>query len=390
MLSSVYAELPQITSLTDPSRDFALRVYTPLKLGKKPVGIITNVIVDWKRSVTYVGGPWRGSFKIYAPEDILEQWFYDRLGYHIEEHSYGQKLWSGLVWEMDLVTVRGKRSKRRRRSYEDIFNYVRCDYTDPDTGVTGSTSWYLDQASINRYGRKEEIIQRNLDATNAAEAAQEFLELSAPGAVKLVGIEQAVEQSYLEVTVAGYVATASFRFTATADDSSSTVSGWVDDILTTDTSEFLIKWTVATNSRSIKQSLTTPTRALSILEDLLTLRDGSGNRFNIFVRPSRRILYYQIDPTPIGIIRNGNFHSSGGVNLEDTPRLVGPGIYRDMDYAAGTKGRRIPTSSSFFLVPADFLLETVEVDEKGTISPRLGVYADEEALSSFTFKDKKK
>jgi hypothetical protein len=325
----------------------------------------------------------------------LEKWFYERLGAHIEEYSYGQKTWQGFIWEMDLVAPDRtlgsiRRWKRRRVSYDTLANYVRCDYTDPDTGTSGSTTWASDSGSIARYGRKEEIIQRNLNSTNAAEARDEFLELFASGSPQLISFEKPTGVPFLEVTVAGYISTASFRHTATADGTTSDVGTWVQDILDTDL-EFLTAGRVAANTRTIKQKLSTPTRALTVLEDLLTLRDGSGNRFNITTQSDSvsppQIHYEQWTNTPVGSLRGGRFYGAGSADLETSPRIMIPGIYRDQDYLGEALSRRVSATNSFYATPADFLLETVEVDKEGGVVPRLGVYQDEEALRTFVFKE---
>ena len=390
---SVIRELREVESIY--ARDYSLRAYTPYKLGKKPLGFVSNVATEWQRSTTFTGGPWRGTFTIKGPIDVLEVWFYEGLGRHIEEYAYGQKTWVGLVWEMDLVAPdrtnrEVKRWKRRRISYEPVANRVRCDYTDPDDNSTGSTSWYSDAASIARYGQKEEIIQRNLNSTNAAEAAQEYLELFAVPIPELISLERPSEEPMLEVTVTGYISTANFRFTATANDSTTDIDTWISDIFDTDLAEFFYTNRVATNARTIVQALTSPTRAWTLLEDLTTLRDGSGNRFNVTTDADRRGIRYKLwTNAPIGKLMGGALKTIPGSDLESVARMIQPGIYRDVDYLGTVASRHVTNLSSFFASPADFLLDTVEVDDEGGFVPRLGVYEDEEALRTFVFKKDK-
>jgi hypothetical protein len=380
-------ELPEILPVY--TRDFSLLAYTSHKQGKQPLGYINNLVTNWKRSKTFVGGAWQGSFTIKAQHGILEQWFYNHLGYHIKELSFGFTTWEGFVYEMDLVSpgTEGKeikRWKRRRMSYETLANSIRCDYTDPDTGATGSTAWVKNLNSIARYGQKDEIIQRNLNATNALEAANEYLTLSSDPRPILVSFEKPAEESFLEVTVAGYISTANFRYTTTDDASTSTVGDWIDDIVTTDLSDFMTIAIHVANSRSIVKKLSSPTRALRLLEDLLTLRDGSGNRFNlVFTGPAS--WYHVWQNNPLGILRGGVLRRVGGADLEQTPRIIEPGIYRDADYTAHAPN--LVADNSFFQQPSDFMLETIEVDAEGGVIPRLGVYEDEEALRTFQFKE---
>lgn len=344
---------------------------------------------DWARSTTFTGGPWQGTFKVFGEKDFLEQWFYEYLGFHLEESSFGSTTWEGFTWEIDFVdfdkshwTRFTKRGRRRRRTYETMFNKVMCAFNDPETSSQGETSWYNDTNSQARYGIKEEIIYRDLQQAAAEEAAQEFLAMHAHPNPQLISLEENVDEPFLEVSVVGYVATAQFRFTSTVDDSSSNVGDWVDDVFSTDL-QFLSKFRRATNSRSIKQSLGERMRAWDLLENLLTLRDGSGNQFNIIVEPGRLISYDQWDPDPIGYFWNGALTTPNFDNMEERPRMIRPGIYR----ASGFISDRsiVAMQDSFFQSPQDFLLEMVEIDAKGEVIPRLGVYTDEEALRTFKF-----
>ena len=299
--------------------------------------------------------------------------------------------WEGMVWELDFVdydvlgwTRYSKRGRRRRRSYEDMFNRVMVAYTTPG-GVSGETAWYDDLISQGIYGIKEEVIYRDIAASGAAEVAQEFLAMHSYPDARLIALEENVEEPLLEVTVVGYIATANFRFTQTIDDSSSNVGAWVEDIFDVDLLEFLIRSRRAPNTRSIDQSLDERMRALSLLENLLTLRDGSGTQFNITVGPGRLISYDVWSPTPIGYFWNGLLTTHLYDSLEDRPRLIPPGIYRDMGFIP--QAVPVVTTNSFFERPQDFLLETIEIDDEGRVIPRLGVYEEEESLRIFDLEE---
>lgn len=372
-------------------KDYSLHLFGSVLTGASPVTELTGVAEDWKRSRTFTGGPWQGTFTIKGDRAFLEQLFYESLGWHVEERSFGMPTWEGMIWELDFVDydVLGwkrvsKRGRRRRRSYEDMFNRVMVAYTAPG-GASGETSWYDDLISQGIYGIKEEVIYRDIAASGAAEVAQEFLAMHSYPDARLIALEENVEEPSLEITVVGYIATANFRFTQTIDDSSSTVGGWVEDIFDVDLLQFLIRSRRAPNTRSIDQSLDERMRALSLLENLLTLRDGSGTQFNITVEPGRLISYDVWSPSPIGYFWNGLLTTPLYNSLEDQPRLINPGIYRDMGFIP--QAAPVVVSNSFFEHSQDFLLETVEIDDDGRVIPRLGVYEEEESLRIFDLEE---
>jgi hypothetical protein len=204
---------------------------------------------------------------------------------------------------------------------------------------------------------------------------------------QLIALEEKVTEPFLEVSVVGYVAAAQFKFTDTIDDSSSSVGAWVEDILDTDL-QFVNRSRRVANTRSVYQSLGERMRAWDLLENLLTMRGPSDEHYNIAFEPGRVVNYDIWAPEPIGLYWNGALTTKNFDNMEERPRLVKPGIYRDTGEGLGYATKAV--SGSFFLSPQDFLLETIEVDDKGELVPRLGVYEDEEALRTFSFEKPKK
>jgi len=374
-------------------KDYSLHLSGSYLTGASPIMELTSSAHKWKRSRTFTGGPWLGTFELHEDRGVLEQLFYEGLGYDLKERSFGIPTWDGLIWELDFVdyddlnwTRYTKRGRRRRRTYENLFNKVKVVYNDPTTSppTSGETSWYEDSLSQVLYGIKEEIIYRDTDATNAAEIAQEFLAMHSNADPALIALEENVEEPYLEVTVSGYIATANFRYSQTVDDEAADdVGEWIQEIFDIDLLEFFTVGKRAVNTRAITRSLGERMRAWSLLENLLTLRDGSGNQFNITVDPGRKINYDVWSPSPLGYYWNGSLTTPLYDSLEDRPRLIHPGIYRDMGYIP----QAVPVSvaNSFFLHKQDFLLETIEIDETSKLIPRLGVYEDEEALRIFSF-----
>lgn len=347
---------------------------------------------EWVRSTGFSVGPLIGTFKITGGDRTLyEDIFYNKLGAHIEESSGGVLTWAGFIWEIDLITFdksewtrRGKRGKRLRRSYEWLYNKVMAKYTNPISDVTGETSWYSDTRSQGRYGIREEILYLEKAQSDAEDAAQEFLELSASAAPRLVAFEEDVDEPYLEITVSGYAPFLNFLFTGTLDNSLSTIGDWIEDIFDTDIqSPTLIKGAVEGNTNAIYQAQHEDMRAWELLEDLLVLRGPSNERYYIEVSPNRVISYREWINEPIGLFWNGRFVDRAFRDLEENPRLIPPGIYRDTSALSNLAA--LGASDPWFQQRADFLLEVVEVDDKDRFIPRLGLYEEEEALRTFVY-----
>ncbi len=375
-------------------KDYTIRIHKRALQGAAPIMEVTNIIEDWSRSTTFTGGPWNGTFKVFGERDILEQWFYEFLGYHVVEQSFGEVTWEGLIWEIDFVdfdklhwTRFTKRGRRRRRTLENMFNRVLVAFSDPTDQSQGETAWFDDLVSQGLYGIKEEVIYRDVEQGIADTVAEEFLAMHAHPDPQLIALEENVEEPFLEITAAGYVATAQFQFTNTIDDTNQDVGTWVEDILDTDL-QFLSKFRSVLNTRPIFQSLGERMRAWDLLENLLTMRGPSDEHYNLTIGPDRRINYDIWLPDPIGYYWNGALTTVNFGNMEERPRLVRPGIYRDTGLTSSYPTPAV--SGSFFESPQDFLLETIEVDAEGQLVPRLGVYEDEEALRTFSFEKPKK
>lgn len=68
---------------------------------------ITDMALNWRRSIRWQGGYWMGSFKLIEPESVLLDFFYQARMAHLEETS-PHKTWEGMIGEMDLDLDRGE------------------------------------------------------------------------------------------------------------------------------------------------------------------------------------------------------------------------------------------------------------------------------------------
>jgi hypothetical protein len=374
---------------------YSLTAHAPLNSSSGQVGDITNQVSKWRRSTALVGGPWRGSFRLDGPKEELEDWFYNGIGRHIEEHSHGMLTWSGFVWEVDYVQpaaftwfTSNKRGRRQRFSLESLTNEVKSVYTDPSTDppTTGETAWQSDNKSKGFFGTKQEILYETLDSAAALNRAQDILAARALPFQETVGIENNAPEAYVEVVVAGYVNTAQWKYVTTDNGNQDDISDWITAILDTDIDNTkLIKGVVDSNLNDVYRYLPNARKAWEVLEDLGSLRGPSDERYYYEITPERVINYKQWDREPVGYFFNGRFVDLGYNNLEEVPRQIKPGVYRSLGF--GDASYKVAQSDdSFLLSTQDFLLETIEVRENGTIVPRLGFWDQEESLRSFVFK----
>lgn len=82
---------------------YALRLYSGILTtgGKAFVDDITKYAYGWRRSTRMQGGYWMGSFTITGiSQSLADTWFYEYLGYHLEEYSAGVKTWEGMIYEL--------------------------------------------------------------------------------------------------------------------------------------------------------------------------------------------------------------------------------------------------------------------------------------------------
>lgn len=380
---------------------FSLNVTESINAGGGQLSDITFDVSNWSRSTSFEGGSWRGSFRLDGPKEMLEDWFYGGLGRHIEEWSWGMNTWTGLVWEIDYVqpsrmtyfapTWEGERppmpGRRMRRTLEDVFNEVKVLYTDPSTSppTVGETSWYSDATSKYWWGDKQEILHEYMSATTAVERAQEFLARAATSVPQMIGVEQDVTDSYVEVVVVGYVATGQYEFVVTDNGNQDDVSDWIDAILGAAIGNFLTKGIVDSNTTQIYRYLSNKRKAWEVLEDLATLRNPSGDRYSLIIHNNRQVDYKKWDREPIGYFWGGKFVDLAYTDLEINPRIMRPGIYRALGFT-DPEMPYLASGDTLLLSPHDLLVESVEVAQDDTFTIRLGVYDEEESLRSFVFR----
>jgi len=86
--------------------DYTLSLYQPILLGSGRIADLTNLALDWRRSIRMQGGYWLGSFTFYEKPSVCEDFFRTCLGCHIAEHVEGiDPTWEGMIAEMGSPVI---------------------------------------------------------------------------------------------------------------------------------------------------------------------------------------------------------------------------------------------------------------------------------------------
>jgi len=332
----------------------------------------TAVAQMYKQSVRAIGGYWDASweFPFMHPEldspvaalarrarrqvtnYVLNGWYESRLGAVIKGEAGGSLAWEGLVWSMEL-TIDGW---TERISLEDVVNRCKAVYTThnaSDELVIAETGWFENATSMNRYGYMEEILVLDQKTQEEAEAeAQRVVNENAEPMTEPITVDSTRDDGLL-VQAVGRVFTAQRRYVTVADGSDTTVSAYINDLLTSDT-QFLSPAYIATNSLPAKKILDSPMRVWDKLLDLVLIGDASFNPYVLRVGPDGRTRYEPGDNT----VRYGWHGRAGGIQATGggfNPWLMQPGtVIRNMK----REGRPLP-SGSFLQMSTDAFVSEV-------------------------------
>lgn len=311
----------------------------------------------WTRS--WHLGPWQGKFELRGREEYLASWFYERLGYHLEEHVSGGLTWDGMVYEMELAAA----GSIRRRSLEKVLNAVKTIYTTT-AGASAETGWYTTVNSVNRYGRKEHVESIGEYPQAAAEAnAQDILMKNAWPRPVPVGMRPDVSEPVLRVTVLGYAFTANWKYVSTADGNTGDVSAWIEAIAGTDL-QFLRIGRIGGNTLPVKRELEVgKIRAWDQLQELADLGDTSFNPWLLYVDVGRRLIYEPLPSVPRYFWRRGKLYDRAATSQAVNPWFVRPAVVRDLSFPAGSV-----EPGSHFADSRDAWLPQVEVSADGQLA----------------------
>lgn len=368
-------------------KPYALLLFTGAKQGLGYVANITSQAEDWARSIRLQGGFWQGTFTVQGELSELQDWFYNRLGYHLVERSGGVQTWEGLIYELDLVAG----GVRRRRSLDTISNAVLSSWQRSD-GAMVPLGWTSQAQSIARYGRKELVSSGQGSEGEAVRNRDQILRENAWPWPRAVSVGKAGEAA-LEVTACGYAYALNWRHAGSVggawnltgrhgwkywDGSRDTdLSSWIDELLTDDGMELLASKTIRNNGQGHQKFLDQQIRLWEFLQELVQLGDAAGNPWRLYCERERRIVYEPVNLTPAYYVRReGLFQAASGSQVLN-PYLVRPGVVRDMQYP---RGRQEP--GSVLSDHRDILVDEVHVDAGGTLALRTSAFTEADLLAA--------
>lgn len=343
---------------------YELLLYNPVTQGQGFQTSLTAQAKNWRRSIRLLGGMWRGSFRIEGELPDLLDWFYNRLGWHVEERSSGAVTWEGMIYEMELSSA----GVRRRRSLEDVANAVSVQWRDY-AGRIGLVDWATQAQSIARYGRKEQIGAAQISEGVADQLRDRLLTEHAWPRTEALSVSAARDgKATLDVIVCGYVFTMNWRLiplTAYTDGGATVgVSTWVSELLS-GYCDFVTARSLSSNALSTAKYVEGNVRAWDFLTELVRLGDSSGDPWTLQVRQGRGVWYYALDPSPVYYLRQDGLYNQAGGRAAENPFAIWPGVIRDLQYPIN---RAEP--GAFLQQARDIAVDEVEVSADGTLSMR--------------------
>ena len=305
------------------------------------------------------------------PRSEMLELFYTLLGMDLKSVFGGSTVWNGMIY--DIVLHSG--SVSRLHSFDNLANSIKVTYIDTNGNLQTSAVAQQTQ-SIATHGRKEEIISMDsFDQTPAEQRRDQYLQQYAWPQPVVTGTNF-TKKDRLEIVAVGYGWTLNWRYTTTADDSSSNASTWIEDIIDTD-SEYVLKGQIEANALAVKQTVSSPGRCWDVIEQITVLGDSSNNFYQSYVDDGRRFYYRKLSKDPLYKLSNGIISDIGGSSLEYDSWNIRPAVFRDIDYISA------PAEPGLYFNDArDFFVEEVEVSAGGIISLKTLGFDEVELLAA--------
>jgi hypothetical protein len=336
--------------------DFSLGLYSSAFDGEAEIMTLTNTAQSWTRSIRLQGGYWQGRFSMFGPATTLRDWFYTFIGYHVKEVSGGNVTWEGYISEMDLhdykdpaeITVRVK-------GYIHTANWrfvsVSGSAADASDWIASIVSTDCELLSAGRIEENTLQVQQETNIDNRAwDEILRVVELGDDSGNPWrfwCGTGRKVYYKQIPTAPLYYVHGGIVR-RRSLDQTYNYVHGVYSDEDNT-----IQDIDPASNTRSIGKY---GRREEEVIDDNIDQTAAEALR--------DRFLSEHQWPSPRAItgIRNLQIYTDVGRNLAVSPWAVQPGVYRDVQ--AIVSGRE---SDAWFLDRRDFLVDEVEVSERGLV-----------------------
>ncbi len=220
------------------------------------------------------------------------------------------------------------------------------------------TDWATNTESINRYGRREGIVQ----LPTASQAAADGWATNAVTDGAWPAVSDPVfggGEGRLDVDVVGYWATASMRYHTQDILGNKDAGDVIGDIITNDC-DWLTELTVASIGTDGQARTRDHQTARAAIDALLP------SHYRLRVDEQRRVIVEAIDTTPIYYMQTGQLYETPGTARPVDAQAVLAGVaVQDLDWAELSSQVDGRTASA-----SVFILNDFDVDESGTIIPR--------------------
>ncbi len=298
----------------------SIDVYRPVKLGGRFEENIRPWIVDWVDIKRLIGGDWE-AYGTMSDEkfniEVAQFWFYNRIGFDLRCRYGGYRRWRGMIDEVE-ITFNGL---TMRNSLIPVRNAIRAIYTDPDDHEPQEiVGWTLNQDSIDRFGRREEILidDDSTETITQSHVDKELLRLAwpQPEFVSLATTGETPNKCIIRAS--GYVKTFANKYVTVGDGTADDVDNYISDILQTDC-EFSEPGIFEVNSTQIITGSDVPETAWSEILRALGM-DDDPELPPWLLRVNRDLTsdLYRLKAEPTLFWMNGAFHASlGGRNAVD-------------------------------------------------------------------------
>lgn len=341
----------------------------------------------WKRKDRYNFGNWEAYFTLMLRDKLrLRDCFANWLGAHVEERVGGKVRWAGMIYRM-TYTYKGV---VREISLENVYNAVAVRTTPATYGASPTYTAFTTHArSIARYGRKEKILDaRDQPALGTKDTlAANFLAQHALPSIRVVGKESAGsnlenaltsvlkrfapsvklvkpktgENEMLGVECIGYAQTLNWIH----DDSLTSAGNASAAINTLTTAAEFVNSTQRTTSNSTQVKFSAEKRPLlHLIQEVVSVGSATSARYRFRLDTDRNPIYAPAETTPTLFLRGEKFYDSAFAGESINPRLIQPGLCRDMDWpfkAVKYDGSEVVPTDVENLTDADFYIDEIEL-----------------------------
>ena len=277
--------------------------------------------------------------------------------------------------------------------YGDIVNEAGWAVVDASNDISPDSA---DSHSIDRYGRKEEMLLLDNYPEDTAIAYRDAVLRQYNRPTPRTSSISRTGEAQLDVTVAGYVATMNWMYERAGDGSNDDLSDWLKDIIGTDFGlseghggssttagdcQFIkyIGTTINSNTLKVNKKATINGRAWDTVRELVAIGiedpDDAGEYIPArgYVDAGRIFRYEAQSRTPVKYITDKGIYNQLGDTKPAIPWLIRPGVFRDFTYPS-----RRETPDSFLDREQDILVEEVEVRHDGQVLLKTGLFAEED------------